>query len=75
MKRQELKQRLIRRGVPDDMYSLDGGFPNETYCLNRHDRVWEIYYSEKGMKSGIREFVSEEEACEYFYRLIQGFKP
>lgn len=70
MKKQILEQKLISLGVPSHMYSLHDGLPNEAYCLNKNNRFWEVYYSERGIKSGVKQFDSEEEACEYFYRLI-----
>jgi hypothetical protein len=70
VKKQELQQKLIRSGVPDDMYRLNGGLPNEAYCLDKYNNFWEVYYSEKGIKSGLRQFKSEEEACDYFYDQI-----
>lgn len=70
MKKQELQQQLLMSGVPEDMYSLNGRLPNEAYCLDKRNNIWEVYYSERGIKSGLRQFKSEEKACDYFYELI-----
>jgi hypothetical protein len=70
VKKHELKQKLIMCGVPDDMISLNGGLPNEAYCLDKRNNLWEVYYSEKGIKSDLQQFKSEEKACDYFYELI-----
>lgn len=76
MRRHELKLKLIENGVPDDMYSLEGGHPNEAYCLNKNGPVWEVYYSERGIKTGLRQFESEEQACDYLYEsIIDALKP
>ncbi len=76
MTKKELEQKLIKEKVARDLYSLDGGFPNEAYCLNHdHNRnIWEVYYSERGQKTGLKSFNKEEEACEYFYSLVIGLK-
>ncbi|RFB15388.1 hypothetical protein DZB84_13375 [Bacillus sp. HNG] len=70
MNKVELKQLLISSGVPKDLFSLDGGLPNESLCLNNADGIWEVYYSERGMKSQLQKFTSEEEACNYFYKNV-----
>ena len=56
--------------MPEDIYSLDGGLPNESFCLNEEDGVWEVYYSERGVKSQLKRFASEGEACDYLYKVI-----
>lgn len=71
MKRVELKSTLDQDGIMADAYSLHGGLPNEAYCLAEVEGVWEVYYSERGNKTGMKKFGKEEEACEHFYALIQ----
>lgn len=63
----ELQQKLVSEGIRTDIYSLNGGFPNEVFCLGEGNGKWEIYYSERGSKSGLKIFDKEEEACQYFY--------
>ncbi|MCM3042807.1 hypothetical protein M3201_24420 [Paenibacillus motobuensis] len=70
MKKDELQQLLLTSNAPTDVYSLNGGLSNESFCLNKEDDVWEVYYSERGVKSQLKKFESEEEACEYFYKII-----
>lgn len=63
----ELESRLISENIQSDLYSLDGGLPNEAYCISQSNGSWEVYYSERGNKSGLRIFQNEEEACQFFY--------
>ena len=42
-----------------------GGLPNETLCIVKED-TWQVYYSERGSKSGLKLFKTESEACEFF---------
>ncbi|MBI0578658.1 hypothetical protein IEC97_14940 [Neobacillus cucumis] len=70
MKKDELQLLLINANIPKDLYSLKGGFPNEAFCLNKEDNIWEVYYSERGVKSQLKKFDSEDEACSYFYQTI-----
>ncbi|HOL29569.1 MAG TPA: hypothetical protein P5157_02365 [Paludibacteraceae bacterium] len=44
--------------------------PTESYCLEEKNNKWEVYYIERGTKLYIKEFSSENEACEYFYNWI-----
>ncbi|MED3649686.1 hypothetical protein [Heyndrickxia sporothermodurans] len=70
MNKNELKQLLINSNVPKDLYSLEGGLPNEALCLNEENGQWEVYYSERGVKSQLKRFDSEDRACEYFCKEI-----
>ncbi len=68
----DLKNELIKRGVPSDVYCLSGGLPNEAYVINCNDGRWEVYYSERGIKGNLRTFDDESEACFYILELISG---
>lgn len=65
-----LQDRLEQAPIPASAYSLTGGLPNEAYCISLNGSVWEVYYSERGMKSGLRTFDSEADACQYFWDWI-----
>ncbi len=70
MTKNELRERLVRESIPPDTYNLEGGLPNEAYCLNQDKNIWEVYYSERGQKSMLKQFEFENEACDYFYKLL-----
>ncbi|MCG1021436.1 hypothetical protein [Sutcliffiella horikoshii] len=70
MNKQELQQTLDNENVPCDLYNLNGGLPNEAFCLNKNQNTWEVYYSERGLRTQIKRFRSEEEACDYFYKTV-----
>ena len=44
MDRKLLEKMLVENKVPSDMYSLQGGLPNEAYCIDKIDGKWEVYY-------------------------------
>ncbi len=52
-------------------YELNGGYPSEKYCLEAKDGIWSVYYSERGEQSMKRDFLTEEEACDYFLNWIR----
>ncbi|CAH0135816.1 hypothetical protein SRABI80_00272 [Peribacillus frigoritolerans] len=70
MKKLELEKLLIKDNVPKNLYSLNGGLPNEVLCLNKRDNILEVYYSERGLKSNLKKFDTEDDACEYFYKTV-----
>lgn len=69
----ELQNILNELKIPKDLYSImKGGLPNEALCIT-NDEKWEVYYSERGRKSGLREFQNEEDACEYFLEKVKRY--
>ena len=70
MNRVKLKIILEENKIPRDLYSLSGGLPNESYCINEVDGIWEVYYSERGVKSQLKLFNIEEDACEFLYNKL-----
>lgn len=66
MNKVHLQEMLIQKNVPSDLYSLKGDLPNEAFCLNEINGKLEVYYSERGIKSQLKEF-DNEEACKYLY--------
>ena len=70
MDKKELSNKLLLEKIPQETYSLGGGLPYDKYCLSNSNGIWEVYYSERGGKFQLKEFDSEEEACEYFYKWI-----
>jgi hypothetical protein len=69
----ELEENLVALGVSKDLYSImKGGLPNEQLCITKED-LWQVYYSERGHKTGLKEFQTESEACEYFFRKVKRY--
>ncbi len=52
----ELKAIFENEKVPKDLYSLSGRLPNESYCITQVNGQWEVYYSERGIKSSCKLF-------------------
>lgn len=62
----ELESVLLQLGISQDLYSIMvEELPNEKLCIVKKDK-WEVYYSERGNKGGLKRFETEAEACEYF---------
>ena len=71
MNRQELRDALREERIRDDAYDLDGGHLPETYTLSEAHGKWFVYYSERGLEGGKKEFASETEACEYLLNKLK----
>ena len=71
MDRQQLEKLLLSSNVPNDLYSLTGGLPNEAYCIEKGKKRWHGYYSERGLKTTVGYFENEETACECLLKEIK----
>ena len=67
----ELNKIFEDENVPIELYSLKGGYPNESYCIEKVNGQWEVYYSERGSKSGLMFFDTEEKACLHLYKCVK----
>jgi hypothetical protein len=71
MNREQLKRQLDTLRIDPTAYCLSGGLPNEQLVLNEgQNGIWEVYYSERGQKTSLRVFKSEESAVQYFLDAI-----
>lgn len=73
MTKNELKERLIREGVPEFLYSLSATTPNEAFVLHQNGDKWEVYYGERGYKRDLQIFDNESDACENIYPKIKDY--
>jgi hypothetical protein len=71
MNKKVLEDILEREGYRPTCYDLEGQQLPERLTLAKQDGRWCVYYSEKGLKSDLRFFESEAEACEY---LLAGIR-
>ncbi|WP_151638234.1 hypothetical protein [Noviherbaspirillum aerium] len=72
MDRNELYVILKREKISGSHYSLDGGSPSEKLCLDFENGRWIVYYSERGVKTGIEYFADEDSACRYLLDAIRA---
>lgn len=65
MNRNTLRALLDAEGVAEDQYELSGGFCDECLCMEELNDVWHVFYAERGLRSGEREFDTEDDACQF----------
>jgi hypothetical protein len=71
MNTEELKRQLRDARIRTDSYSLDGETKDEALVLEpTTGNGWRIYYSERGLRTGEKVFITEEEACESFLEIV-----
>lgn len=70
MNRSELEAKLKSEKVSLWAYDLENVGKDETFCLEKTDSGWSVYYRERGNRNGEREFKSEAEACAYLLEEI-----
>jgi hypothetical protein len=76
MNRIELKRKLTEAGFPVDSYSCFSKPKDESLCIEYIAPHWMVFYSERGMQTHRRIFLSEKAACDYFYgELARWFRP
>jgi hypothetical protein len=73
MNRAELEKKLDALSIRKDAYAWSG-LPNEQYVLAQENNKWEVYYSERGSKTGLKEFTDESSACNYMLSLLTNDK-
>lgn len=64
MTRDELRAAIAREGILSTSYSLEGGFPDETYVLASEGGTWSVYFAERGRRIDELRFDTEDEACD-----------
>ena len=70
MNRDELQRVLAARRIRQRSYSLEGGSPDDRYCIERSSGGWAVYFSERGNRNDEKWFATETEACEELLRRI-----
>ena len=70
MKEDELLEKLKKSNIPKSVYSLEGGLPNEAYCLEEMNGMWVVYYSERGNKNILGQFEHKDKAYDFLYKKI-----
>ncbi|WP_020519403.1 hypothetical protein [Catelliglobosispora koreensis] len=57
------------------MVSLKGGRPDDGFAIKREGAKWIVYYSERGGRSNIEKFDSEDAACRRLWTLVTDGLP
>ena len=72
MTRRELEKIFNASNIDRFAYDLNGGLPNEAYCMVEIGGKGYTYYSERGHRTSLKAFETEQEACSYFLDWIKN---
>ncbi len=70
MNRSDLVAKLKNEKISLWAYDLECSGKDETFCLEKNDFGWSVYYRERGNRNGERMFESEAEANDYLLKMI-----
>ncbi|GLK42535.1 MULTISPECIES: hypothetical protein [Novosphingobium] len=70
MTKDDLAERLALEGIAPSAYDLSGAGRSESYVFREQSSDWAVFYSERGLQTGLRVFATETEACGYFIQLV-----
>jgi hypothetical protein len=74
MNAETLKQRLEEAGCSESYYSI-GDRGNDTFCLEKINGEWQVFYTERGGHSEPEfQSPSEEAACRYLWEKMQTIR-
>lgn len=65
LSRERLVRLLDAENVDPDSYRLNGERADEALILEDSFGAWVVYYSERGLLSGERTFLTEGDACKF----------
>ena len=70
MERPDLLDWFRAERINPTAYDLSGGAANEAYVLRLTTSGWEVFYSERGLQTGLRVFADERDAIAYFREVV-----
>ena len=69
-----LAELLEREGHRPDSYGIGrrGKYRDQAFVLDRWSKHWVVYYTERGEKTHIRKYLSEDAACHDLLDRLRG---
>lgn len=72
MNKNELEYKLNLLEVRPSSYSLEGEILSDRIVLYNSYHNWEVFYiDERGGRHDVKVFSSEDEACQYIYKIFR----
>lgn len=69
----ELRNKLEESKVPSTYYTINGNLSSDIYVLEYVHGYWEsFYFDEKGNRNDYHRFNNENDACQYFWKVIEN---
>lgn len=65
-----LLKELAQCGIDGAIIYTGNGNPEDRYAIIFTDGKWDVFYTERGQQFELRQFLTEEGACEYLFALL-----
>ena len=62
---------MVRQGCDARAIYTGDGSPEDRYVILQEARSWKVYYAERDQQLELRQFPTENEACEYLLGLLR----
>ena len=60
-------------GLRADMLCDPSDIPSECFVVRQNGRVWETFYAERGLETGLQTFPTEDAACRDLLNEMRGY--
>lgn len=72
MKIKEIENELEKNNIPKTAYSIEK-MEDETLCILKKNKIFEVFYYERGLRNSLKKFIDEEAACYYFFEELKSW--
>lgn len=69
----DIRHEMAILNIPSNAFSIGDPTQGESLCIGEKNGCWEVFYYERGIKTGLRVFKEEHEACEKFLFIIKSW--
>jgi len=73
MNRAQLIEQMRLEGIPADILYQSTALPSECFVLRQNGEVWETFYAERGLETGLQTFPTEDAACLDLLTEMRGY--
>lgn len=73
MTREQLVAQMKLEGLRADMLCEQSDIPSECFVLRQGGEVWETFYAERGLETGLQTFPTEDAACQDLLTEMRGY--
>ncbi|WP_416462321.1 hypothetical protein [Sphingomonas sp. VDB2] len=73
MTRDELIEIMMLEGIPQGMLCSQTSIPSECFVIREMYGVWETFYAERGLETGLVTHPTEDAACRTLLEELRGY--
>lgn len=73
MTRDQLIEQMKLEGLRADMLCVENEIPSECFVIRQNGGVWQTFYAERGLETGLQTFPTEDAACRDLLNEMRGY--